>query len=152
MKPGSRSVTATFVDPNFSVTNPSKLITIQKEDARVANTTPASVSLGGVAAGTVVLSATVRDITAAVGDPSWDNNPGDIRNATVSFLDRSTNAIIATVPVVLSGTDPTQGAATFNWAVNLGTATSKTFSIGFVVSNYYNRNNTADNVNITVSK
>jgi Bacterial Ig-like domain (group 3) len=151
MKPGSRAVTA-VADSNFNVTSPAKLITIQKEDARVTNTTPTSISFGGSATGTVVLSANVRDITAVTGDAAWDNFGGDIRNATVSFVDRSTAAIIATVNVALSGSDPKVGVATFNWPVNLGTATSQTISIGFIVSNYYNRNSTLDNVNITVNK
>jgi hypothetical protein len=38
------------------------------------------------------------------------------------------------------------------WTPNIGTATSKVYSIGFVVTNYYNRNQTADNANITITK
>ena len=62
------------------------------------------------------------------------------------FIDRSTSLTIATVNVAANGT------ATFTWPIDLGAATSKAFTIGFVVSNYYNRNSTADNVVVTVNK
>ena len=75
-----------------------------------------------------------------------DGLPGDLRNATVAFIDRTTAATIATVNVGANG------VATFDWSVNLGTATTKTYTIGFVVSNYYNRNNTADNATVVVNK
>jgi YVTN family beta-propeller protein len=151
MKPDFRVVTATFIDPNFAVTNPpGKAITIQKEDARVAYTGPKSVSFGGSATGTVVLTASVRDISAAIGDPAWDANAGDIRNAQVAFIDRATNTILGLVPV--TGSDPRVGTATYNWSVNLGTARSKSYTIGFIVTYYYNRNNVTDNAVVVVSK
>jgi hypothetical protein len=34
----------------------------------------------------------------------------------------------------------------------MGTATSKTFTIGFLVSGYYNRNATVDNMTLVVQK
>src|SRR5207245_11584250 len=64
LKPGTRTVTATFVDPNCTVANPNKLITAKAEDARVAYSDPTSFSLGGSSTGTVVLHLTVKDITA----------------------------------------------------------------------------------------
>jgi YVTN family beta-propeller protein len=152
MKPDYRIVSATVVDPNFAVTSAVKAITIQKEDARVAYSGPTSVSLHGSATGTVPLSVTVRDITAVAGDAAWDPNAGDIRNAQVSFIDRSTNMILATVPVTLSGDDTKTGVASYNWAVNLGTSKSKSYTIGFMVGYYYNRYNIADNALIVVSK
>jgi YVTN family beta-propeller protein len=153
MKPDFRAVTATFVDPNFTVTNPPpKAITIQKEDARVAYAGPPTISLGGSATGIVELTATVRDISAVNSDLKWDMYPGDIRNATVSFIDRSTNTIIGTVTPTLSGSDSTIGTATYKWSVNLGTAKAKSYTIGFIVSYYYNRNSTADNAAITITK
>lgn len=48
------------------------------------------------------LSATIKDITAVLGDTAYDIFAGDIRNATVSFIDIDNgNAVIATVPVGL---------------------------------------------------
>jgi len=50
------------------------------------------------------------------------------------------------------GSGTTTGTATLNWSVNLGSATSKSYTIGFAVGNYYNRTSTADNIVVTVSK
>jgi YVTN family beta-propeller protein len=151
MKPDFRVVTPVF-DANFSVTSSAKAMTIQKEDARVAYAGATSLSLHGSATGTVDLIATEKDISAVPGDPRWDNYPGDIRNATVSFIDRSTNTIIGTVTPTVSGSDTTVGTATYKWSVNLGTANSKSYTIGFIVGYYYNRNSTTDNVVVVVSR
>src|SRR5205814_1521402 len=78
--------------------------TVTPEDARGTYTgliyvTTASAS-GSTA--TVVLSATVQDITAVPGDPSYDPYAGDVRNAKVTFINRDTGAVIAAnVPVGL---------------------------------------------------
>jgi YVTN family beta-propeller protein len=152
MKPGPHVVTATFVDPNFAASNPYRGITIQKEDARVAYTGPTSVSFDGSAAGTVPLSVSVKDITAVIGDPVRDANPGDIRNAQVAFVDRATNTILGIVTVRQSDSDSGIGTATYNWAVNLGTAKSRAYTIGFIVMNYYYRNSTTDNAVVVVTK
>jgi len=144
MKPGAHTVTATTSDANFVATTGSRSISIAKEDARVTNTTPTTVKLSPT--GTMVLTASVKDISAVVGDPATDPYPGDIRNATVTFVDRGGVVNIATVNVAADG------SASFTWTPTLGTAVSKTYTIGFIVSNYYNRNSTLDNVTITVTK
>jgi hypothetical protein len=151
MKPGAKTISASAADPNFAPSTGSRAITITKEDARVAYTGPANVSLAANPGG-VVLTASVKDIAAAIGDTVKDATPGDIRNATVSFVDRSTNAIIATVNVTASDSEPKVGVATYTWPVNIGTAASKSFTIGFTVSGYYNRSNTVDNAVVVVSK
>ena len=151
MKPDFRAVTVTFADPNVAVTSPApRAITIQKEDARIAYSGATSLKVD--AEGKVTLTATVRDITAVPGDLRWDNNPGDIRNATVSFVDRSTGLILGTVTPVASDSSATTGTATYIWPVNLGNAKSKSYTIGLIVGYYYNRNSSADNVSIVVSK
>jgi hypothetical protein len=152
MKPDFHVVSASFQDPNVTVTTPVRAITIQAENARVAYTGPTTVSLRGASTGTVQLSVSVRDITAVANDPAWDPYPGDIRNAQVSFIDRSTNTTLGIVSPTLSGSDPTVGTATLNWTANLGTAKSKSYTIGFMVGYYYKRNLAVDNVVVVVSK
>jgi hypothetical protein len=88
--------------------------------------------------GAVTLSTRVSE---ALESPA---TPGSLTNATVAFIDRGTGATIATVPVAADGT------ASYLWTPAMGTAKSKTFTIGFLVSNYYNRNAIADNVTVTV--
>jgi hypothetical protein len=134
--PGSRIVTAVFtgVSPNYTVTNPMRSFTVRPEDATVAYSGAPTLQRSG---GTVVLTATVTDMA--------DGNRGNVGNATVAFINRSTGATIGTATVVPTG-DGTTGTATFTWTTGTGT-----YNIGFSVGNYYVRNNTADNRTITVT-
>jgi hypothetical protein len=103
--------------------------------------------------GVATLSATIKDITAEPGDPATDSMEGDIRNARVSFVDRDGGVIAANLPVgLVDPTDTKTGTVTFNWNVNIGAADSMDYTIGIVVSNYYTRNSSIDDVVVTVSK
>jgi len=129
-------VNATLVSPNpaYSVTAPTnRSLNIATEDANVAWSGATTLTLSN---GTVPLTAMVTDMA--------DGYRGDVRNAKVQFVDRSTGTVLGTAVVVPIG-DGTTGTATLNWA-----ATPKAYTIGFVVLNYYTRNNALDNVNITV--
>jgi hypothetical protein len=94
---------------------------------------------------TVGLSVTVKDISGGAGD---------IRNATVTFINRADGSTIASnLPVSLvSPTDITTGTASYNWSVNIGTNNSQSFTIGILVGNDYARNSSADDAVVTVSK
>ena len=74
-----------------------------------------------------------------------DGNRGDVGNMTVAFINRGTGATIGTATVVPTG-DHTTGTATLTWTASAGAIT-----IGFSATNYYIRNNTADNVGITIN-
>jgi hypothetical protein len=52
---------------------------------------------------------------------------------------------------LLNESDATVGEAVYEWTVNLGTASSKTFKIGYTVGNFYTRS-TYEYVTVTVSK
>ena len=84
-------------------------------------------------------------LKVVVSEPA-DGSAGDLRTAQVQFYDRATGTLLGISNVAQDGT------AIYNWAANLGTANSKTFTIGFIVAGYYTRNSTLDNVSITVSK
>jgi hypothetical protein len=156
--PGSYTVTANFVgiNPNFEVNNPSsQSLTVTEEDARayytglylVPTASPTSTSF------TMTLSATIRDITAVVGDPSYDAYAGDIRNARVSFIIRgATNTTIASdlVPTLPNAMDPTLGTVSYTWN-SIITGDAQTFVIG-IVNDHYTRNSTSDDVAVTVAK
>ncbi|PYM06291.1 MAG: hypothetical protein DMD82_09150 [Candidatus Rokuibacteriota bacterium] len=158
MAPGSHAVSAVFggINPNFSVTNPSTSLTISPEDARATYTGAlfASTSSASSGAATVTLSATIQDITAVTGDPAYDANSGDIRNAKVTFINRDNSSVIASnLPVgLVSASDTKTGTATFNWNVDIGTASSQSYTIGVIVNNYYTRNVSDEDAVITVSK
>jgi hypothetical protein len=173
--PGAYTVTAAdpLANPNFAIAplDPASL-TILPEDARAAYTgallastsggddnsssatiASSSSSRNNSGKATVTLSATIRDITAT-SDAAGDVSFGDIRNATVTFVDRDHgNAVIATVPVDLVTSGQTMTAtATYDWAVNIGSASSKQLRVGIIVDGYYTRNSPDDNAVVTVSK
>jgi YVTN family beta-propeller protein len=152
--PGNRIVTTSFNGAsNYTIPNPTKVLIVSKEDARSTYTGPTSVKTAcrTCTSATVTLRARVRDISATT-EAAGDGDPGDVRNANVTFVDRSTNAIIGTANVALTGSDQTVGEATFNWTASIGTSSSKSFTIGMIVGNAYNRNSTTEDAVVVVSK
>ena len=132
--------------PNYAIQFVPGAITVTQEDARVTFTGPHIESATGPASGTaaVTLSATVADISATP-DANGDTWPGDIVNATLTFVDRATGATLCTAPLGLVRSDvPTIAAGTCTWTTPL-TATN-TVTIGMVVGGYYTRKAAADDV------
>ena len=154
--PGSRIITAVFNQdvPNYTISNVSRSISIVREDARVTlHSYGATVytACQTCNTATVLLRATVQDISATA-EANGDVSPGDIRNATLTFVNRATYAPIATVPVrLIDPNNMTIGEAVYEWNVDLGGASSRSFKVGYVVGNYYTRS-TYEYVTVTVSK
>jgi hypothetical protein len=152
LAPGTYSVKATFTPTdtaNFLGSTGSLALTITQEDARAYYTGALFASTGSINSfsATVTLAATIKDITAVTGDPAWDQYPGDIRNATVQFVNRdvlpsASNYFLCSAPIgLVSLSDTTVGTATCN--VSLGassTAGGTTYTIGMIVGGYYTRN------------
>ncbi len=163
MSPGSHTVTAQFngVDPNFSVSNPTTSLTITQEDARVtyAGNIFVGIPLSSTSA-SITLIATIQDITAVTGDPAWDNYPGDIRNATVTFVNRdASNAPLCTASVLLvNSSDSKTGSVTCTFTGTVGSSGSTQYTVGIVVggvtvpSGYYTRNASTDDTVVTISQ
>ncbi|HET7080933.1 MAG TPA: hypothetical protein VFM49_26170 [Chloroflexia bacterium] len=150
----------TTSNPNFTSSNsPTRKLPVLQEDARayyIGNMLFWGTTAGATSAN-VSLAATIKDITAVAGDPAYDASAGDIRNATVTFVNRdSGNAAIsgcANLPVVLvNGADPTIGTATCATMLAIGNSGASQYNIGIVVSGYYTRNNAADDVVIDVAQ
>ena len=146
MAPGNKVVTATFNDasPNFSLEpNPvTGILTISKEDATVSYSGDQLVQAFGT--GTVLLKATLRDISA---EPLGDAFAGDIRKATVTFVNRSTNVVIGTATVsLLNPSDSRIGTAQLSWT---GVPPGD-YVIGIIVGNYYVRDYATDNTVVQV--
>jgi hypothetical protein len=154
--PGSKTVTAVFNQgvQNYAIPNVFRALSIVREDARVTQygygTTVYTVC-GTCNTATVELRARIKDISATA-EANGDVSPGDIRNATFTFINRTTYGAIATVPVtLLNDNDGTVGEAVYKWTLNLGSASSKTFKIGYSVGGWYSRS-TYDYVTVTVAK
>jgi hypothetical protein len=154
--PGAHTVTAIYsgsAAPCYAPSSNTNTLNITREDARTMYTGVlfTSTSCATCSTATVTLSATVQDITAI--DPSGDPNNGDIRNATVTFVNRDTNTPIATVPIgLVSAADLKTGTVTYNWSVDIGNADSNQYTVGVVIDGYYVRNSSAENTVVTVSK
>jgi len=158
MAPGPHTVTASigYINPNYVITGLTTILTITREDARAFYTGAlfASTASATSSTATVTLSATIKDITAV--DAVGDANPGDIRNAKVTFVDRGTNTDLTgciNLPVgLVSAADTKVGTATCNWTTNIGASNSASYTIGIRVNNYYTRDASDDNDLVTVSK
>jgi hypothetical protein len=104
----------------------------------------------------VSLAATIKDITAV--DPTLsppnptDNYPGDISHATVTFVNRDTNATLCTAPVgLVSASDTKVGTATCNAQLTASSTQGGTpYNIGIIVGGYYTRNSSDDDTGINV--
>ncbi|TRZ76714.1 MAG: HYR domain-containing protein, partial [Bacteroidetes bacterium] len=148
MAPGIKPVAVTFNDPDLNFLfrpNPATTtLTITPEDAVTYYTGDLLVPAPAGGTATVGLRATIHDITA---EPGGDAFAGDIRNATVSFVNRNTNAVLGTAPVtLLSPADSTTGTALFNWTgVPQGD-----YVIGIVVNNYYSCDLAVENTVVEV--
>jgi hypothetical protein len=158
--PGSPGVTANFTGTNnYAPSSDSKPFSVTQEDARANYTGDlfASTSSATSSSATVVLSTTVRDITAVSGDPAYDGSAGDVRNARVTFVDGSSGNPLSSgcsnLPVgLVNAGDLKTGTATCNWSANIGNADSQAFTIGIKVANYYTRYSSTDDTVVTVSK
>jgi hypothetical protein len=152
--PSAYTLASTFAgDDIYEAGSDTDPFELQKEDARVTFTGALFSSTASATSGqaTVTLSATVQDISAVT---TADDQPGDIRNATVTFINRETGATLAAnVPVgLVSLNDLRTGTATASWSTDIGNNNSLTYSVGVIVNHYYTRDNSADNALLTVSK
>jgi hypothetical protein len=146
----------TLTASNYSFVYTSGTYTVTKEDARATYAGAMFASTDGISSNsaTINLVATIRDITAVTGDSATDPNGGDIRNATVKFVNRDTNAVLCTASAVnlLDPSDTKVGTAGCQWTANIGNSDAATFTIGIVVSGYYTRDSSADDALVTVSR
>ena len=161
-------VSAVFAssDPNFNSSSGPGVLTVAYEDARVTYAgnmffgIPLSASWG-----TITLVATIQDITAVgpysagppqTGDVAYDPYPGDISNATVTFVNRDVSpntTLCGPVKVaLLNASDTKAGSATCNYTGTVPTGGSIQYTVGIVVGGYYTRNMQTDNTVVTLSQ
>lgn len=152
------AVTATYTpaNSNFSGSGPSSAptgLSVTPEDARVTYTGPAFlVATPGAASTNVLLSATVRDISAVPGDPATDAYSGDIRTATLKFVDRAHgNTVLCTPTITLvNPADSKTGTASCSAGVNLGQLSSSALQVGMVVGGNYQRDQRTDDGSVAL--
>jgi hypothetical protein len=156
--PGAMTVQAAFAgDAAYAGAADSKSFTILPENCGITYKASWFVQTASPAASlaSVLLKVNIKDASyLKKGDPLYDPNPGDISQAIVTFVNRDTNSVIATVPVVLQKPgDPSKGAnAEYTWNVDLGAASGQVYTIGVIVGGYYRRNASTDDVVLTVAR
>ena len=128
--PGTYPVTVTVNDETGGIGSTSFTIEVTKEDAEATYTgdmlafTPA-----GSSTANVLLRATVRDSSLLAG--FGDTEPGDIRNATVTFKEGA-STLCGPLPVALIDGATTTGTASCTRSLGLGT-----HNIDVLVNGYY---------------
>ncbi|MDH4117763.1 MAG: ExeM/NucH family extracellular endonuclease, partial [Acidimicrobiia bacterium] len=154
--PGTYVIRITVEDGNGDSTSADITITVTQEDARATYTGALYVSTASTSSGSaqVTLAATVQDISTT-SDAGADTAPGDIRNATVTFIDRDTGTPIAgctDLPIGLANPgDVSTGTATCQWNVTIN-GDGQAFTVGIVVDDHYTRNASTDDVVVMVAK
>src|SRR5437899_6043658 len=129
---------------------------VTKEDARVTYTGAgfASTASATSSTATVMLSATIQHITAVPGDSAYDSDAGDIRKATLIFVNRAAGgAVLCTAPIGLVNLAHRKtGTAPCYWVVDIGSLESAQYAIGVIVDGYYLRDASVDDTAVIVSK
>jgi hypothetical protein len=162
--PGNYVITAaqgSLAAANYTFKFVNGTLTVKQEDARLAYTGNLFVQTASTTSttATVLLTATIYDISYFPTDPAYDPYPGTISKAVVTFVNRDTGAILADhVPVSLvSSSNPEVGTASASVTLSAGTMGGTAYTIGTVVGytateGYYTRNSNMDDAVVTVSQ
>ncbi|WP_407521112.1 HYR domain-containing protein [Lacibacter sp. MH-610] len=113
---------------------------ILDEDARVDYTGTQFAATANVSSSTatVLLSATVSDITAITNDAAYDAFAGDIRNARVRFVVVETGQTSNWLtPVLVNNADTKTGTVSSSITLNIGNANSQSYTVRIEVDGYY---------------
>jgi hypothetical protein len=163
MAPGIKTVCATIngIAPEFSVSQPANTsLTVTKENAWITYTGDMlkATASSGTSYVTLNLSANILDISVPQSpiDPLQDPNPGDIRNARVTFVNRdASDAVIGSAnltPALVNALDNKIGNVNVPFTITglTSSSPSQQVRIGIIVDNgYYIRNNADDDVVVT---
>jgi MBG domain-containing protein/VCBS repeat protein len=131
-----------LTSPNYVIVYTGATLTVKQEDARVTITSPLLMS-----GDTVVLSATIKDISATA-DAAGDNAPGDIRKATITFVDRTSGATLCAAPIgLVQPGDERIAVATCSFT---RAATTTSITVGARIGGYYLRDASAEDVTVVI--
>ena len=160
--PGAYALDLVVTDDDTGVGRLRFEVTVLPEDAMVWYHGPLFVATESAATGsaTVELRATIRDVTSVPDHPAWDPWPGDIRNANLAFSDRDTSAERCAAGGVDEVFEPFDvfvaersiGVGSCDWFAVLGTRDAFETQVATVAGGYYVRDETADDVVVTVSR
>jgi hypothetical protein len=121
--------------------------------SRLSSTSIASTANASSGLATVTLRATVQDISET-SNAAGDIYPGDIRLSKVRFFIKDGTALTDWLtPTLVNPADLETGVVSYDWKVNIGTATQTVYTIGIEVNHdgYYS-NNQSDYTTVTIYK
>lgn len=147
--PGEYPITLGGVtSPNYAIAFVGGTLTVVPEDARVLITSPLTVVGSTTNPTAVTLTAVIQDISATV-DAEGDVHPGDIRKATLAFVDRASGATLCTATIgLLDDSDVRTGIASCSFLQNASLSPLATAEVGAVVGGYYARDDASENVQL----
>jgi YD repeat-containing protein len=150
--PGTYPITiGGLTSTNYAITYAGATLTVLAEDARVQVVSPLLVSAAPSGPSTITLAATIRDISATA-DANGDADSGDIRKATLTFIDRATNTALCTAPIGLTvESDERVGIAMCTFTRDFGTALPASLVVGSRVGGHYTRDAAAEDVTLSVT-
>jgi PKD repeat protein len=158
LEPNTYIIRVTVTDDDGGEGYADATIVVQPEDARSTYVGPMFVSTPSIDETTAVveLRAVIQDITLYPEDENWDEQAGNITMSTVSFF-RIDNGVKTAIKeglevALVDPSDPTTGAAVFEWPVNLNSADSESYTVECVVGGAYSSLSSPEEVVITVSK
>jgi hypothetical protein len=164
--PGLYTVRVKITDDDTLFATVDTVIAILPEDAIAYYVGPTFASTVSARNGSadIELRANVRDITTALPGPDapWDPYPGDIRNATVTFVDAEKSpgdagyelcsAPVDAIFIVGGQPDTNIGTAECVWHADIGIADAVPFHIGVVVGGRYTNDLFPEQTVVTVAK
>jgi hypothetical protein len=139
------SVTAKFTSTNPQLTSGesmTKSLTVTQEDAR-STYTGASLffaSSTSATSATATLSATIKDITAVIGDSAYDPDQGNITNARIDFVNELGTVYPGCgnlVPSLVSSSDTKVGTVSCQTSMSISNSSGSQYTVKIVVRNYY---------------
>jgi hypothetical protein len=146
--PGSYPITiGGLTSPNYSITFVAGTLTVTQEDAVLGFIAPLTVAVSPVTgSATVTLASVIKEAPETNGGsgPSL----GDIRKATLTFVNRNTGQTLCAAPIgLVTPSDTSTGIATCTFA-----ATAGTYIVESRVGGWYARDSAADDVTLSVLK
>jgi hypothetical protein len=149
--PGAYPITiGGLTSSNYAITYAGATFTVTPEDARVTITSPFDITAPPASPASITLTATIKDISAT-SDANGDTFAGDIRNATLTFVDRATNNVLCVAPIGLASADDARTAvATCTFTRTFATGTTSLL-VGARVGAYYTRDAAADDATLTIA-
>jgi YD repeat-containing protein len=152
--PGTYAITVGgLTSPNYAITYSGSTLTVTPEDARIVITSPRLVSASATGTTSITLTATIQDISATA-NAAGDVDPGDIRKATLTFVDRGTGAVLCTAPIALvNDADERVATGTCTFSRSFGTTLPAPASLvaGARAGGYYIRDAAADDATMSVT-